>query len=317
MASVTPLRIAFFGTPAFAVPTLTALLDSGHHLVGVVTQPDKPRGRGQRVSEGPVKVLARARGLTVLQPARLGRELFEHEFATLGAELGVVAAYGKILPEWLLHAPRLGMLNVHASLLPKYRGAAPIQRAIMHGDAHTGVTIMRVVKALDAGPMLATAVRPIDPDESSDAVEPDLAALGATLLVRTVDALAAGPVVEVAQDDSQATYAPRLTKEEGLVDFARPAIQIHNQIRGLRPWPGAYTVLAGRRLGLMRARLAERGADGPEPGTCVGVSGDAITIACGAGSAIDILALQPAGRRVMAAREYAAGHPALPGRRFG
>lgn len=314
---MTPLRIVFFGTPAFAVPTLAALLDSDHRVVGVVTQPDKPRGRGQRVSVGPVKALALGRGLPVLQPVRLTRELFEHAHAALGAELGVVAAYGKILPEWLLQAPRLGMINVHASLLPKYRGAAPIHRAVMHGETETGVTIMRVVKALDAGPMLAAAARPIGPDESSDTVEPDLAALGATLLVRTVDALAAGRVVEVPQDEAHATYAPRLTKEEGLVDFTRPAIEIHNQIRALRPWPGAYTFVDGHRLGLVRARLSDRAVEPAGPGTCLGLSSAALTIVCGAGSAIDLLDVQPEGRRIMTAREYAAGHAALTGRRFG
>jgi methionyl-tRNA formyltransferase len=313
---VTALRIVFFGTPAFAVPTLAALLDSRHPVVGVVTQPDKPRGRGQRVSEGPVKSLAVGRGLPVLQPARLARESIEHAFAALGADLGVVAAYGKILPEWLLQAPRLGMINVHASLLPKYRGAAPIQRAVVNGDVETGVTIMRVVKALDAGPMLATAVRPIGPDDASDTIERDLAELGAALLVRTVDRLADGGVVEVPQDDSQATYAPRLTKEEGRVDFTQPARAIHNQIRGLRPWPGAYTFLAGRRLGLVRARPSDRHVSA-DAGTCLDISAESITIACGGDSAIDILDLQPEGRRVMTAREYAAGHGDLLGRRFG
>jgi methionyl-tRNA formyltransferase len=314
---VTGLRIAFFGTPAFAVPTLAALLDSRHPVVGVVTQPDKPRGRGQKISHGPVKALAVSRGLPVLQPARLARELFEHAFAALGADLGVVAAYGKILPEWLLQAPRFGMINVHASLLPKYRGAAPIQRAVMNGDPETGVTIMRVVKALDAGPMLATAVRPIGPDDSSDAVEHDLAARGAALLVQTVDRLAEGGVAEVLQNDSLATYAPRLTKEEGLIDFGRPAREIHNRIRGLRPWPGAYTFLAGSRLTLIRARLSDRQVEPSDAGTCVEVSSAGITIACGDGAAIDILDLQPEGRRVMTARDYAAGHGALVGRRFG
>ncbi|MCI0437173.1 MAG: methionyl-tRNA formyltransferase, partial [Gemmatimonadetes bacterium] len=213
-----PLRIAFFGTPAFGVPTLNALLEAGHQVVGVVTQPDRPRGRGQRVSAAPVKAFAVAQGLAVTQPERLSREVFEAAFAELGAELGVVAAYGRILPEWLLTAPRLGMINVHASLLPKYRGAAPVQRAIVLGESETGVTIMRVVKALDAGPMLAQVVRPIALDDSSDIVEKDLAMMGATLLVSVLEPLAAGTLVEQPQDDALATYAPRLTREEGLID---------------------------------------------------------------------------------------------------
>jgi methionyl-tRNA formyltransferase len=311
-----PLRIVFFGTPAFAVPTFAALLDSPHEVVTVVTQPDKPRGRGQRVSDAPVKALAVARGVPVLQPQRLARELFAADFAALRADLGVVAAYGKILPEWLLQTPRLGLINVHASLLPKYRGASPIQRAVVNGDAETGVTIMRIVKALDAGPMLARVVRPIGPDDSSDEVERDLATLGAELLVGVLAPLAAGAIVEVPQDETQATYAPRLTKEEGLLDFRRPAVAVHNQIRGLRPWPGAHTFLDGARLVLHRARVSP--APQPSaPGTCIAASASGIIISCGDGGAVAVLDLQPEGRRVMTARDYLAGHAPLVGRRFG
>ncbi len=310
------MRIVFFGTPQFAVPTLTTLLASSHDVAAVVTQPDKPRGRGQRVSEAPVKALAVERDLPVLQPARLTRD-FEAEFGALGVELGVVAAYGKILPEWILATPRLGMINVHASLLPRYRGAAPVHRAVMNGDAKTGVTIMRVVKALDAGPMMARVERPIAIDESSDVVERDLAALGAGLLVTVVDDLAAGRAREVPQNDAEATYAPRLTKEEGLLDFAAAAMQVHNKIRGLRPWPTAFTVLRGKRLAIHQARISAWSGAGVASGTCVAASGDKITIACGDARAVDILQLQPEGRRTMGAREYLAGHGLLAGERFG
>ena len=311
-----PLRIVFFGTPAFAVPTLAALLDSLHAVVAVVTQPDRPRGRGQRVSDAPVKALAVERGLPVLQPARLSRELFEADFIALHADIGVVAAYGKILPEWLLQAPRFGLINVHASLLPKYRGAAPIQRAVVNGDVETGVTIMRIVKALDAGPMLARVVRPIGPDDSSEEVERDLATLGADLLVRTLDPVATGTAIAVPQDEALATYAPRLTKEEGAIDFTKPARAVHNQIRGLRPWPAAYTFVDGARLVVHRARVSARETQA-ETGTCVAAEADGITIACGESSAIDLLEVQPEGRRVMAARDYLSGHGDLTGRRFG
>ena len=311
------MRIVFFGTPAFAVPTLSALLASTHQVVGVVTQPDKPRGRGQKVSDAPVKALAIERGLTVLQPDRLKRDTFEAEFVALGADLGVVAAYGKILPEWLLASPAHGMINVHASLLPKYRGAAPVHRAVINGETETGVTIMRVVKALDAGPMMARVVRPIGPDESSDVVERDLAALGAELLVTVVDDLAAGRAHETPQDETQATYAHRLTKEEGRLDFSLPAVTIHNRIRGLRPWPTAYTYLRGKRLVIHHARLSDMTAGSVEPGTCVRAGSEGITIACGDGQAIDVLQLQPEGRRSMSAREYLAGHGVLTGQRFG
>ncbi len=317
MARRRRLRIVFFGTPAFAVPTLQALLASHHQIVAVVTQPDRPRGRGHRVSAAPVKVLAAEHALPVLQPDRLARERFEPELKAYPSDLGVVAAYGKILPEWLLLAPRLGLINVHASLLPKYRGAAPVQRAVMNGDAETGVTIMRVVKALDAGPMLAHAVRPIALDETSDAVERDLAVMGAGLLVGLLDNLAVGRSVEVPQDEELATYAPRLTKDEGLLDFNQAAIDVHNRIRGLRRWPSAYTFLRGSRLTVHRARVAAESSDAAAPGACVSAAGEAITIACGDGRSVDVLEIQPEGRRVMSARDFIAGHPGLTGRHFG
>jgi methionyl-tRNA formyltransferase len=310
------MRIVFFGTPQFAVPSLSALLDSAHHVVGVVTQPDKPRGRGQRVSDAPIKALAVERGIPVLQPAKLSRE-FAAKFGALEAELGVVAAYGKILPEWLLETPRFGMINVHASLLPKYRGAAPVHRAVMNGDAQTGITIMRVVKALDAGPMMARLARPLGIDEPSDVVERDLAAIGAALLVKVVDDLAAGTATEEPQNDAEATYAPRLTKDEGLLDFTAPALAVHNRIRGLRPWPAAFTFLHGKRLVIHQARVSTSPAGDAEPGTCVAAGAEGITIACGDARAVDVLQLQPEGRRTMTAREYRAGHGVLAGERFG
>jgi methionyl-tRNA formyltransferase len=311
------LRIAFFGTPAFAVPTLAVLLDSPHEVVAVVTQPDRPRGRGQRVSYAPVKALAAERQVSVLQPERLSRELFHDVFVSHAADLGVVAAYGKILPEWLLQAPPLGMINVHASLLPKYRGAAPVHRAVIAGETETGVTIMRVVKALDAGPMLARAVRPIALDDTSDAVEQDLAILGARLLVDTLGPLAAGTQVEVAQDDSQSTYAPRLTKEEGLLDFTRPAMEVHNRIRGLRPWPGGYTFLSQARIVFHRARLSDQPPTLADPGSWTSRDLTSIAVACGDGRAIDVFELQPEGRRAMTAREFLAGHARGAVQRFG
>ena len=311
------MRIVFFGTPGFAVPTLSALLASAQQVVGVVTQPDKPRGRGQQVTDAPVKALAAERGIRVLQPERLKREDFEADFSALHADLGVVAAYGKILPQWLLDAVPRGMINVHASLLPKYRGAAPVHRAVINGDGETGVTIMRVVKALDAGPMMARVVRAIGVDESSDVVERDLAALGAELLVSVVDAMAVGDVEEVPQDDAQATYAPRLTKDEGLLDFTLPALSLHNRIRGLRPWPTAYTFFRGKRLVFHHARVSGRQSDGVDPGVCISAGAAGITIACGDGGAIDVLHLQPEGRRSMSARDYLSGHGVLAGQRFG
>jgi methionyl-tRNA formyltransferase len=315
--SPTRLRIVFFGTPDFALPTLERLVASPHDVIGVVTQPDRPRGRGQHVRASPVKVVARQAGLPVLQPDRLAREAFEAPFGALHADVGVVAAYGRILPEWLLQALPRGVLNVHASLLPRYRGAAPVHRAILSGERETGVTIMRVVKALDAGPMLAQSVRPLGPDEPSDLVERDLAVMGADLLVGLLDDFAAGRIEEVAQRDADATYAPRLTKEEGRLDFSRPAVDVHNRVRGLRPWPMAYTLLAGRRLVIHRSRVSDGDAGAAVPGAAIARSGTTLTIACGDGRAVDVLEIQPDGRRVMTPREFLAGHPVRRGQLFG
>jgi methionyl-tRNA formyltransferase len=310
------VRIAFFGTPEFAVPTLEGLLRSSHEVVAVVTQPDRPRGRGQRVSAGPVKQLAESHGIPVLQPEKLTRDPWEERLAAHAIDLGVVAAYGKILPDWLLALPRLGLINVHASLLPRYRGASPIHRAVMNGDAVAGVTIMRVVKALDAGAMMGTATVPIGPDDRTDAVERALASAGGQLLVTIVDRLAKGPVDEAAQDDAAATYAPRLRKEEGLVDWTRSAHAIHNQIRGLHPWPHAFTYGPHGRIILHRSSVAG-GKTAAEPGTVVGAStGEGLRVSTGEGD-LELLELQAEGGKVLAARVFLAAHPLAPGDRLG
>jgi len=205
---VAPLRIVFLGTPQFAVPTLQALIASRHQVCGVVTQPDRARGRGQRVSYAPVKTVAVERGLPLLQPGQLRDPEVDATLRTWRIDLGVVAAYGKIIPNALLALPRLGMINVHASLLPRYRGAAPVHRAVINGECETGVTIMRVERRLDAGPMFATSVRPIGPDDTSDAVERDLSQMGATLLVNVADQIAAGTSQEVAQDEPSPFQSP-------------------------------------------------------------------------------------------------------------
>ncbi len=314
MVTGDPLRVVFFGTPAFAVPTLDALLASRHVVAGVVTQPDRPRGRGQQTTDAPVKARATAAGLPILQPARLSERSFLDALIGLRADLGVVAAYGRILSDAVLAAPRLGMVNVHASRLPRYRGAAPVHRAVMAGDVETGVTIMRVVRELDAGPMLAAVARPIGPDETSEDVERGLATAGAALLVTTVDRMAAGPLDEVPQDDAAATYAPRITRADGAIDWTRTARGIHDQIRGLYPWPHAFSYLEGRRLIFLRARAL----DGPPtlpPGTVVEAHGERLHIATG-GGLLDVLSVQPEGRRAMATREFLAGHALHPGARF-
>ena len=310
------LRIVYFGTPQFAVPTLRMLIESRHPVVGVVTQPDRPRGRGQKVTDAPVKTLALEHGLPIVQPTTLRDADTVNTIAGWQPDLGVVAAYGRIIPDSLLAIPRLGMINVHASLLPKYRGAAPVHRAVIDGERETGVTIMRVVKELDAGDMLAVVRRPIGPDETSDEVERDLADIGARLLVDVVDRLAAGPVPEERQDFMLATYAPKITREDGLIDWALPAAFVHNRVRGLYPWPHAYTFLDGARVIVLKTRV-EDAATTEAPGTIVAVSRDAIHVATGHNGRIAIEELQPEGKRPMAAREFLAGRALVAGQRFG
>ncbi len=317
VTTAAPLRIVFFGTPEFAVPTFRELLASRHVVAGVVTQPDRPRGRFQHVRPSPVKEVAQAHRVPVLQPERLRDEAFLRSLRELNADLGVVAAYGKILPEAVLQAPRMGLVNVHASLLPKYRGAAPIHRAVMAGESTTGVTIMRVVKALDAGPMLSAVSRAIGPDDTSVDVERDLAQIGADALIKAVNGLAAGPGTETPQDEAVATYAPRLQKMDGVVDWATPAAMIHNQIRGLHPWPHAYSDLEGERCILLESRVdAETNAHGAlEPGTILEATGDVLRVQAGQGT-IRLLRLQMEGRRPVSAREFLAGRRSTAGARF-
>jgi methionyl-tRNA formyltransferase len=309
-----PLRIVFFGTPEFAVPTLNALLASQHAVVGVVTQPDRPRGRGQRLHPSPVKEVADAHDLVLLQPERLRNEAFLNTLRDLNADLGVVAAYGRILTDAVLQIPRLGLINLHASLLPKYRGAAPIHRAVLAGDSETGITIMRVVKALDAGPMLSSVARAIGPEETSVDVELDLARLGAQALVNAVDALSAGTATETPQDESAATYARKLQKDEGIIRWSDSAQAIHNQIRGLHPWPHAYSELEGVRYLLLESRVDPRPSM-DEPGTIVEAAGDNLRVQTGKG-VLSIVRLQLEGRRAVNTREFLAGHHLGPGAKF-
>jgi methionyl-tRNA formyltransferase len=311
-----PLRVVFFGTPGFAVPTLERLIASSHSVAGVVTQPDRPRGRGQQVTEGPVKTLAVSAALPVFQPEKLARETFEAPLIALNADIGVVAAYGQILPDWLLAAIPRGLINVHASLLPRYRGASPVHRAVINGDQETGVTIMRVVKALDAGPTIASAAVPIGRDDTTTMVEATLAVTGADLLVRTLDAIENGTATETPQDHAQATYAPKLTKAEAPVDWTHPAPRIHNQIRGLWPWPHASTRLGGTRYILHRSRLSSLGHD-DEPGTIIRASViDGLHVACGTSTALELTEIQLEGKRAMRAGDALSAKALLAGKRF-
>jgi methionyl-tRNA formyltransferase len=316
MVTHAPLRLAFFGTPRFAVPTLAALLASRHIVVGVITQPDRPRGRGHQLTAGPVKALAIERGIPVLQPERLKDEGFLSAFRALDADLGVVAAYGRIITDTMLSIPRLGMINVHASLLPRWRGAAPVHRALLAGDRETGVTIMRVIRELDAGPMLAIERRAIGDEETSADVERALADLGAGLAAETVERLSQGPVPEEPQPDAGVTYADRITKSDAPIFWWRSAHEVHNQVRGLHPWPHASTTIGGHRLLILKTAVS----DGPAPssaipGSVLEADADNLVVAAGHGT-LRILELRPEGRRTMTTREFLAGHKLAVGARM-
>jgi methionyl-tRNA formyltransferase len=310
---VVALRIVFLGTPAFAVPSLEALVHSRHHVVGVVSQPDRPRGRGQQLQQTPTRQSAEAHGIPVLQPAKIKDDAFLQSVRDLRPDLGVVVAFGRILPDALLAIPRLGMINVHASILPRYRGAAPIQRAVLAGDAETGVTIMRVVSELDAGPTFSVAKAPIPPDATSGDMETALAGLGAAALLPIVDAIAEGRAVETPQDHAAATHAAKISKAEGVIDWQETASVVHNRVRGLQPWPLASTTLGGQRLVLRRTRLVALDTHAAAPGTIVRAYGDQLTVACGGGTAVDVIEIQPEGRRTVTAREFLAGRSGLEG----
>jgi len=312
MVTSARLRIAFFGTPEFAVPTLQKLIDSRHDVIAVVSQPDRPKGRGHHEQPTPTRTSGDRAGVAVLQPARVRDEAFYQAVRGMDLDLGVVAAYGRILPDELLAIPRLGMINVHASLLPEYRGAAPVHRAVIDGRRETGVTIMRVVRELDAGPMFAKITRPIGPDATSVEVEQDLARVGADLLLDVVEQIAAGTAREEPQDHDRATYAPKLTKGEGAIDWGQPGARIHDLVRGLQPWPLVSAHLDGQRYVIHRTlRTGERAS--VSGGTVVHAAGDVIEVAAGDGEVLRIVQLQPEGKRVMTAREFLAGRRIVPG----
>ena len=305
------MKIAFFGTPAFAVPSLERLVAAGERVVLAVTQPDRPRGRGQRLRPSPVKTSAGDHGIPVLQPERAREPALAAGLAASGADIGVVVAYGQFLPDAVLATPRHGVINVHASLLPRYRGAAPIQRAVIAGERETGVTLIRLVQEMDAGPMLARTSLPIAGHETSADVERELAAVGADLLVATVRDIAGGRVREQPQDHARATYAPRLTREDGRIDWNRPAKTIHDLVRGLRPWPPAFAFLDGSRYLIRRTEPVPPSSSGrlpaPSPGAIVEARGDRLQVACGAGTVLSILEIQSEGGRAQSTRDFLAG----------
>jgi methionyl-tRNA formyltransferase len=304
------MNILFMGSAAFAVPSLTALIRSSHRIVEVVAQPDKPAGRGRKITACPVAAAARAAGLPLFQPASVKKsEALEH-FQSLAPDLIVIVAYGKILPKMLIELPSYGAINVHASLLPKYRGAAPINWAIANGERETGITTMFITEELDAGDVLLSRATPIGAEETAAELHDRLALLGAGLLIETLAGLLMGAIAPAPQDHAAATYAPLLTKEDGRIEWSMPARVIHDRVRAFTPWPGAFAMLEGRTLRIHRARDAEL-HDGVGPGTVMEVAPRWL-VSCGEG-ALELLEVQGEGGRRMSAADFLRGHKICEG----
>jgi len=316
------MRIAFAGTPDFAVPALKALLDSSHTVVGVLTQPDRPKGRGRQIAASPVKETALAHGVRLSQPETLKDEAGRADLASWQADALVVVAYGLILPRAALTLPRLGCLNIHASLLPRWRGAAPIQRAVLAGDPVSGVTIMLMDVGLDTGPMLLRKEVPIARTDSAGSLHDRLAAIGASAVLEALDGYSRGTLAPVPQPTEGVTYAAKIEKTEALIDWRRDALEIERQVRAFNPWPVAETRMDGEQLRVYEA-VAEAGsaqfASDGEPGTIVAVRDDAVVVQCGAGC-LALRQVQRPGRRAVSAGDFArgsAGTAQLIGKRLG
>jgi methionyl-tRNA formyltransferase len=315
------MRIVFCGTPEFAVPTLRGLLANPEFAVeAVVTQPDRPRGRGQRVSASPVKEAAAEAGTRIYQPESVKSYEARDLFAQIKPDAAVIIAYGQIIPRRLLEIPRLGWMNLHASLLPKYRGAAPIAWAIINGESKTGLTTMRLDPGLDTGPILMEKEIAIGGDETAPELAGRMAELGAPLVAESLVRLERGEIAPIPQDSTQASYAPILAKEHGRIDWARPAAEIYNRIRGLAPWPGAFSTFRGRLchvwgvpsgLGTMDGAVAK-----PDAGTVI-VGEGTIEVICGNGTRLRLEAVQMEGRKRISAREFVNGARPASGERFG
>lgn len=306
-----PLDIIFMGTPAFAVPSLEALAAAGHRVLAAVTQPDRPVGRGRQLTPPPVKHSAQRLGIPVLQPEKIRTEAFAREMAALAPDVLVVVAFGRILPAALLNLPRLGAVNIHGSLLPRYRGPAPIQWALINGDAVTGVTAMLMDEGLDTGPTLCAREVAIRPEDTSATLHDRLSMAGAELLITALEGLASGTLTPLVQDDRQATYAPLLAKKDGRIAWQKPARELACFIRGMTPWPGAYTFHGDRRLKIFRAQPLAAATD-ETPGRVLPGFEDELRVATGDG-VLSILEIQGESGKRLAIRDFLRGHHLPPG----
>ena len=309
------MKLVFCGTPEFAVPTLEAVIAAGHEVALVVTQPDRAAGRGMELQVPAVKRAALERGLEVVQPEKIKNNVeFRGRLEEIQPDAILVVAYGRIIPQWMLELPRFGNINLHGSLLPKYRGAAPIQWAVACGEVVTGVTTMRLDAGLDTGDMLLAAVCPVGQEETAVDVYGCLAPLGAELMVKTLERLEAGTICPEVQDHSLATLAPILKREDGLVDFSRTAKEIYDRWRGFQPWPGAHTTLRGKKLIVAKMHVAK--GEGGEAGVLM-VDGDVLKVGCGDGSMLALDEVQMEGKKRMSAAEFLRGFQVKSGERLG
>jgi methionyl-tRNA formyltransferase len=309
------MKVVFCGTPEFAVPTLDAVVAAGHEVALVVTQPDRAAGRGMGLVAPAVKSAARRLGIPVVQPEKIKANAeFREHLETIAPDAILVVAYGRIIPQWMLDLPRFGNINLHGSLLPKYRGAAPIQWAVANGETVTGVTTMRIDAGLDTGDMLLAQVCPIGVEETAVDVYECLAPVGAQLMVKTLAGLECGTIFSQKQDDVQASLAPILKREDGWIDFARTAKQIYDRWRGFQPWPGAHTLLRGKKLIVQRMRLAT--AADVEAGVLM-VEGDSMLVGCGEGTVLELVEVQMEGKKRMGAAEFLRGYQVKSGEQLG
>ena len=308
------LNLVFCGTPHFAVPTLEALVHAGFPIRMVVTQPDKPRGRGLALAPSPVKQSALALDLPITQPQSIkNNDEFRAQLTALKPDAIIVVGYGRIIPQWMIDLPPLGNLNLHASLLPKYRGAAPVQWAIARGETVTGVTTMRIDAGLDTGDILLQKEIPINATDTSEMLAPALAAIGATLIIDTLHGLQAGTIGPRPQDHAKATLAPILRKEDGQIDFCLSAQEVCNRLRGFQPWPGAFTTFRSKNLHVWDAATSQRSIPPAE----LIVENDRLFVGCGGGTALTLLEVQPEGKKHMAARDFIHGYRPQTGEKLG